>query len=95
MKQLFLLLITSPIFLMAQTTDSTKQKKFAIGINFSPDYCYRNFIQPTRITDNSQDYYSYNELPKYGYTTGLTFDVNVGKHFMLETGILSLLSNCN
>jgi opacity protein-like surface antigen len=88
MKQLFFFLIAFPIFLMAETTDSTKQKRFAIGINFSPDYCYRNYIQLPRITDNSQDYYIYNELPKYGYTTGLTFDVNIGKRFMLETGIL-------
>jgi hypothetical protein len=88
MKKLFFFLISFPIFLIAQTTDSIKQKRFAIGVNFSPDYSYRNFIQTPRITDNSQDYYIYNELPNYGYTTGLTFDVNIGKRFMLETGVL-------
>lgn len=88
MKQLFFFLISFPIFLMAQTTDSIKHKRFAIGVNFSPDYSYRNFIQTPRITDNSKDYYMYNELPKYGYTSGLTFDVNMGKRFTLETGVL-------
>jgi hypothetical protein len=86
-KIVFFLLITVPIFFIAQTTDTIKQKRFAIGVNFSPDYCYRNFIQAQRITDNSQDYYVYNELPKYGYTTGLTFDVNLSKRFFLETAL--------
>jgi len=78
-KKIIFFIIFFPILFTAQTIDSLKPKKFAIGINYSPDYCYQILNKST--TNNPI------ELPKYGYTAGITFLSNLGKHISLETGL--------
>jgi hypothetical protein len=65
--------------LLCQVEGFSKAKKFAIGIVFSPDYCYRITTDPSV---NS------NEVPLFGYTTGLNFLWQLNKRFSLEAGVL-------
>lgn len=81
-KKLYLIMILFPVLLIGQM-DSIKYKKFAIGVNFSPDYSYR--IDNTVL--NSYSYTSISNLPKYGYTTGASLAYVLGKRMAIETGV--------
>jgi hypothetical protein len=52
--------------------------RWQIGANFSPDFAYRT-------TEKS---FGYNEIGKFGFTTGLNVVYNFSNLFGLETGIL-------
>lgn len=86
MKKLIFFLAT---ILTLSVYGQEREKKWQIGINFSPDYCYRmlknnnggtmaDFVIATREEL---------ETPRWGYTAGLNFGYNFSKHFAIETGI--------
>ena len=63
------------------------QKAYA-GLTYSPDYCYRVLKPDNSIL--SQEIINYRdsvELPKMGYTTGLSFLFKLHKRLAIETGI--------
>ncbi len=91
-KQLLLLTFLLPTILHGQDTPGTKDRKFFIGVNFSPDYCYRNITkndnsissdQWTNIKNLEDSIYK----PTFGYTTGLNFYYQIKKRLSIETGI--------
>lgn len=92
MKQLLLLTFFLPTILLGQETTATKDRKFFIGVNFSPDYCYRNITkndnsisseQWTNIKNTEDSIYK----PTFGYTAGLNIYYQIKKRFSIETGI--------
>jgi len=91
MKQtlLFLFLLTIVLTAKGQTEQKITQdsKRFHIGINFSPDLCYR-LLMSTYGNQSSQiiDSYNQTEIMKFGFTTGLNFSYNFTNNFVLETG---------
>jgi opacity protein-like surface antigen len=90
MKKLLLLLIPLlPSIIFSQTPDSSGTRKFAIGLVFSPDYCYRT-LKPDGAA--MSQYIAKNrdstELPRIGFTTGLSFLYQLKKRFTLESGLL-------
>jgi len=86
-KLLITFLVLIPVTIYCQNTDSTKTKKFAIGLTFSPDYCFRTLSSDesvNMIADQRND----EEIPKFGYTTGLNIAWKLSNRFTLETGVL-------
>lgn len=71
--------------LYAQTPDSLKTKKWAIGLTYSPDFCYRiNYTSRMSIYSNSGE----TEKPKAGMTAGVSFLYKLLDRVGIETGIL-------
>ncbi len=76
-----------PIFILAQTSDTIKPKSIAIGLTYSPDFCYR--ITNTN-SDNQwmKDQFDTLEVAKFGFTTGINLDYQFTQKISLSTGIL-------
>ena len=78
MKKLFfitLILIASVTYGQSKSTASENASKgFQLGLNASPDYCFRTMP-------------SYFEVPKLGYTFGLNTVYQFKQHFSVETGL--------
>ena len=85
MKKIILFLIlTQSIYVTSQTMDSIKPSKLSVGVNFSPDYCYR-------LIYNDQFGYTasnINNQAKIAYTAGLNIKYKLTKYLNIETGIL-------
>jgi hypothetical protein len=62
-----------------------KDRKFAIGVCFSPDYCFRTYS-----ADDSLkwviDVMDSMEIPKFGYTTGLNFNYKISPRLDIDFG---------
>jgi hypothetical protein len=87
MKQTLTFLILFPLTILSQSIDiTTKSKKIAIGFTFSPDYCYRTLKPDTSSQWIAQSRDSL-EIPKFGFTTGLSMLYQLNKRFSLETGL--------
>lgn len=69
--------------LYAQTPDSLKTKKWAIGLSYSPDLCYR-----IKYTSRMSNYNGETEKPKAGMTAGINFLYKLMDRVGIETGIL-------
>lgn len=85
MKKLVLILLLFPSLVFCQTTDKTP--RFALGVSFSPDYCYRS------LTSDSggkfvKDLRDSTEIAKFGYTTGVNFSYIISKRFSVDAAIL-------
>ncbi|MBA3704861.1 MAG: PorT family protein [Bacteroidetes bacterium] len=90
MKQLFLTFLTFIVFsALAQDSTNTDLKRLVIGINVSPDYCYRVLKSNTVVQGASNFIKSRNEteLPMLGYTVGLSAGYYFKKSFGIEIGI--------
>ncbi len=74
--------------LVCQNPDSTKTKRFSIGLVFSPDYCYRT-LKPdgASMSQSIARQRDSTETGRTGFTTGLSFLFQMNKRFTLETGI--------
>jgi len=86
-KLLISLFALLPLISFCQNYDAPNTNKIAIGLTYSPDYCYRNIKTDTSyqwLAEWRNDL----EIPKYGYTTGLNLALNFNKRFALELGIL-------
>lgn len=72
-----------------ETKDTLKlNKELFIGINFSPDYCFRtltNGLGP--FGDSIIKFRNNYEIPKFGYTFGLNLSYKINNHFYFETGL--------
>jgi len=75
----FASLIFISICLSGQTETPPHLKRFSIGVNLSPDYCYR--------TTDKQTWYNEDDLPKLGVTIGANFNYFITKKYALEIGI--------
>lgn len=64
-------------------------KQVQIGVNFSPDFCFRTLKNNdgSSISDIVLNLRNENETIKFGYTTGLNICFNFKKFVALETGI--------
>src|SRR4051812_48865989 len=87
-KGLLVLLTFLPLITLCQTSDTTKSKKISIGVMYSPDYCYRT-LKPdaseiSKAIVETRDNF---EIPKFGFTTGLSFIYQLNKKLSLETGL--------
>lgn len=86
MRRLIILsLLFVPLFGMAQES-VTKDEKFSIGVNFSPNYSYRTLhyqeeMQPF-VDARERD-----EYPSFGFNTGISARYIFIKNFELELGV--------
>src|ERR1035437_1411019 len=96
MKKIILILLCfSTLYIYGgNNQDTTARKgKWKIGINFSPDYCYRK-LDSTGINNNYGDPISFiiherdsMEIPKFGFTTGISVGYDASRVISLESGI--------
>ena len=65
------------------------QKKFQIGINISPDYCYRSLrnTNGSMVSSWIAGLRNEDEIAKIGYTAGLNGCYNFNQHFSIEIGL--------
>ncbi len=87
MKKIILLFLFLPILLFAQN-ETIKLNRFQIGVNFSPDLCYRMLS-----TQNANDGFwinirNKNEGSKFGLTSGLTLYYKLSSRFTIGIGAL-------
>ncbi len=89
----FLAFFTFPAFSQNSSTSvsvSPLHHKLLIGISISPDVCYRklNIANNTPISELILDARNSYEVPKFGYTTGLTASYFFFNHLGLESSLL-------
>lgn len=72
-------------FLSAQetATPENSESKFSIGVTGSVDYCHR-FIYITDTSGWGFNYFRENEIPYYGFTSGIALSYKINKHFSIE-----------
>ena len=76
------ILIASSVF--ATTPDSLKQKKWAIGLTYSPDFCYRVSYEKSSFLALA----NIKESPKYGFTSGVNILYQLLDRVGVEFGVL-------
>ncbi|MBL0098010.1 MAG: outer membrane beta-barrel protein [Bacteroidetes bacterium] len=89
------ILVCNPIFYSAFSQDTltlqetSEFKRLAIGVNISPDYCYRTLKNNNgnSTSDMIIDLREESEGPKLGYTAGLNAGYNFSKKWGVEMGI--------
>lgn len=71
------------------STNTKADSRFYVGINFSPDYCYRILENNggDNMIDKIIDLREENETPKYSFTTGLSVGYSFAKNFAIEAGL--------
>jgi len=74
------------------TLVSNKNRKFSIGINISPDYCYRTLTKKDKsLSDSVWNFAKHIEdsiyAAKFGYTAGVNLAYEFNKHWAAEVGI--------
>lgn len=84
---LFTLTFLASFPALCQDKDSTKYKRTRVCFQYSPDYCYRILNYPSSHKW-VQDLRNGEEVPIYGYSTGLGFRIILNKKFLMETGLL-------
>lgn len=73
-------------------TLSSKQRRFSIGVNISPDCCYRTMTKNDKSISDSVWKFAKNledsiEKPKFGYTFGINLCYQITKRVYAEFGI--------
>jgi len=86
MKILLIFLTLFPLTTLCQSKDTTKTKRIAIGLTFSPDYSYR-ILRPDATSKWRADRRDNLEIPKFGFTTGLSLLFQLNRNLTLETGL--------
>jgi hypothetical protein len=87
MKKYFLLFtFFSVVLAFAQSTDSTF-KRFAIGLEFSPDLSYRYLVSANKTTEFIVKDRNEYEVPKLSFTTGFSAVFKLKGRLYLEAGI--------
>lgn len=86
-----LLLVSFAAFGQENKSENTtgKMKGFQIGINFSPDVCYRTLYNKSKDISGAEilKERNENELPKFGFTTGVNVSYTIKKYVGIEAGI--------
>jgi hypothetical protein len=97
MKTLITVLITlTALYSFAQENSDSEIQKFQIGVNFSPDVCYRTLkltdegatyfnsvVNPEWIVDYRNDL----EIIKLGYSAGVHVNYNLNRKFGIQAGL--------
>lgn len=84
MRVLIFLILLSIGTLSAQNNDSLKTKKWAIGLSYSPDYCFRVPYTDEKSAPKSTS----TEKVKFGITAGVNALYKVSKTVGIELAIL-------
>jgi opacity protein-like surface antigen len=84
MRLLIFSILLSVGALYAQNKDSLKTKKWAIGLGYSPDYCFRVPYTDEKSAPKSTS----TEKAKLGITIGVNALYKVAKRLSIETAIL-------
>jgi hypothetical protein len=93
MKKLILFVfILSSVFGYAQDTtqvNSKKEKRFFLGINFSPDYCFRTLVNNDGGAVGAMiiGFRNQLEIPKFGFTSGINIGYKISKYISAEIGL--------
>ena len=93
MKQILFLafiLTVFPALSQDNTTNSTTSfKKIAIGATVSPDFCFRTLknTDGTEMSNASFDSRNKNEIPKLGFTSGISFIYFIKENLGFECGL--------
>jgi opacity protein-like surface antigen len=93
MKYLFFLLTFLPLAVFSQSENQLKPGKFSIGLTYSPDYAYR-VLKPVMLETVGSlgftiaEIMDSQEIPKYGFTTGLNMAFRYSSRLSFETGLL-------
>ena len=92
MKQFIILLIVfSSLSAQGKKKTSSKNNHFSIGVNFSPDYCYRTLTKNNKSLShdqwtNAKRIQDSIDRPKFGYTIGINLRLQLHKKVSIETG---------
>ncbi len=84
------LFLLSSFSVSGQEKTAIKDKRFFIGINVSPDICYRTMVNPENASPDQTHLNIFRdsiEVPKFGYTAGLNFSYRINKRLNIQTGI--------
>jgi len=84
MRLLIFILIFSTSFLFAGQPDSLKTKKWALGLTYSPDFCYR----VPYIKDGEVPTVTTTEKGKFGFTVGANVLYRLLDRVGIEFGVL-------
>lgn len=90
MKQvLFFFFVLTSISSYGQETPASDFKRFQIGVNFSPDVAYRLLAveKGANIPPSFAKNFDTLEIPKFGYTGGITFCYNIKSFVGIEVGV--------
>lgn len=89
MKLLITSLLVIPLIVLGQNPDTIKTKRIAIGLTFSPDYCYHVFKSASTSSQVVvREVWNEEEIPKFGFTSGINVAFRISKTIALETGVL-------
>jgi opacity protein-like surface antigen len=80
-----ILLLTAYVS-FGQTPDSISTGKITLGLNFSPDYCFRQ-LQAGSAQDAIVKNRDSIDIPKFGYTTGVSLLYQLKDRIFIESGI--------
>ena len=69
------------------TLDTTRLKKFQLGITFSPDFNFR-YLKADANSEWISHIADSMEVPKYGYTAGINFNYRLTNKTTLGTGVI-------
>jgi opacity protein-like surface antigen len=84
MRIFLLILIFSSCVVLAQKTDDSKPKKWAVGLSYSPDFCYRVSYEKSSLSALS----NIDEKGKLGFTAGANLRYQLLDMIGIEFGAL-------
>ena len=89
MKKLLLLLAIIPLFTNAQDNSKKIGKNISIGLNFSPNYNYRNLLNAhdDQSIGTFIAFRDEREIGKLGYSTGANVNFALSKKFEFQVGL--------
>jgi hypothetical protein len=89
MKILTILLSVIVLQSYSQKNDSINDGKIFVGINFSPDLCYRNIIayDGNLYSQDMAKHRDSIQIPKFGFTTGLTVLIKINNRLFIDLGL--------
>ena len=82
-----LILVLLSFTALSQVSKSSNEKKFSIGVAFSPDYSFRRLHSKNEESDFLKDTRNQFESAKFGYTTGLVAKYRLNRRLALESGL--------
>jgi hypothetical protein len=87
MRTFVVLLLIFPLSAIAQEFDETSSKRFSMGLSFAPGITYRSlkYSETNGWISNQRDE---EEVPKFGFSTGVNLFFRINSHLTIETGLL-------
>lgn len=89
-KLLALIFIITSVFVYAQDSTQTKKaSRFFIGVNFSPDYCFRTLKNNdgSDLSKTIVGIYNKIETAKFGFSSGFNLCYVITKHVSIDLGV--------